>query len=190
MRPWGGVAAMLLVLTACAEAESPDDAFTTDEIASAAADAGFEPCPASRAEPFDGLPDVELTCLGTHEPVNLARVADRPLLINLWASWCGPCREELPLLARADAEVEGLTVIGLAYDDPDPLAAVDLAEASGVTYAQVVDVETRVREPLGVVGLPQTVFVAEDGTVRVVRKPYRSYDELALDLDEYLGVTP
>lgn len=182
--------ALLLALAACAESERPDEAFTTPEVAEAARAAGFEACPPSTAEPLDGLPDVELSCLGTGEAVNLARLEERPLVINLWASWCGPCREELPFLARAHAEIEDLTVIGVAYDDTEPLAAVELAQTSGVTYPQVVDTATRIREPLGVIGLPQTVFVAADGTVAVVRKPYRSYDELAADLQRHLGVTP
>ena len=190
MRTWIGVAALALVVSACAQSERPDDAFTTAEVAQAAEAAGFEPCPEAGATALDGLPDVELSCLGSGEPVNLARIAERPLVINLWASWCGPCREELPFLARAHEEIDDLTVIGVAYDDTEPLAAIELAEVSGVTYPQVVDAATRIREPLGVIGLPQTVFVGVDGTVDVVRKPYRSYDELASDLERHLGVTP
>lgn len=189
MRRLAGAAALVLALCACAEAERPDDAFTTSEVAAAAQAAGFEPCPRAAGTPLDGLPDVELSCLGSGEPVSLARLDQRPLVINLWASWCGPCREELPFLARAHEEFDELTIIGVAYDDTDPLAAIELAEVSGVTYPQVVDSATRIREPLGVVGLPQTVFVGADGTVDVVRQPYRSYDELALDLERYLGVT-
>ncbi|WP_375001028.1 TlpA family protein disulfide reductase [Aeromicrobium sp. CTD01-1L150] len=137
------------------------------------------------------LPELHLTCLHDGEPVDLSRI-EGPAVVNLWASWCKPCREELPLLARLDEEAgEEVSVIGIDVADRAPEAALELAERSGVTYPQLFDPDQLTRAPLRVVGLPQTVFVDEQGImVATERTPYRSYGDLTAALDRHLGVRP
>ena len=63
----------------------------------------IEPCPPS-GEPVgrgDGVPEIVLPCLGAGEPVQMAGLTGRPRLINIWASWCEPCRDEMPWLQQA-----------------------------------------------------------------------------------------
>jgi thiol-disulfide isomerase/thioredoxin len=196
--------ALALVLTACSGPSSDDDgptfgggaAPTTDggKLAVAKKQAGIEDCPPSdgTAAAKDGLPDVTLDCLGGGSPVRLSGLAGTPTVINLWASWCAPCREELPLLAKAHrAYGEKLRFIGVDFADSAPDAALELAEQSGVTYPLLSDPDSDTKAPLKVIGLPQTVFVDAQGTmVATERVAFRSYADLTAAIEKHLGVSP
>lgn len=129
--------------------------------------AGIEPCPRTDPAPdvAGGLPDLALPCLGGGHDVNLSDL-DGPVVVNLWASWCDPCREELPVLQeyaeRARLEVR---VLGVDFLDTRPAAALELARRSGVRYPLVADVDGRMRESLRARGLPWTVIVDADGRI-------------------------
>lgn len=158
------------------------------------ADANIEPCPESDAEGASdgGLPDLELPCLGGGRPVRMSGLTGTPTVINLWASWCAECRDELPLLARADGEfADKVRFIGVDVNDSAPEAAIRLARKAGVTYPQVVDRDAQLRGPLRITGIPQTVFVDARGTlVFTERAPFRSYADLTAAIRQHLGVTP
>jgi cytochrome c biogenesis protein CcmG/thiol:disulfide interchange protein DsbE len=84
-------------------------------------------------------------------------------LVNFWASWCGPCRAEHPLLAELAAE--GLPVIGVNYKDEPERALGFLAEL-GDPYAKVgADANGRTGVDWGIYGIPETFVVGPDGTV-------------------------
>lgn len=167
---------------------------SAQELADLKAAAKIDDCPTSDAKPPTdaGLPDLELDCLGGGPAVNLSGLAGKPLVINLWASWCKECRDELPLLARADREYgDRVQFIGIDVVDAAPEAALRLAEASGVTYPQLVDRAGRTRGPLRYSGLPQTVFVDEQGRmVFTERTPFRSYADVTAAIRRHLGVAP
>ncbi|WP_336031490.1 TlpA family protein disulfide reductase [Geodermatophilus sp. FMUSA9-8] len=113
----------------------------------------------------DGLPALRLPCLTGGGDVALADLGGRPALVNLWASWCGPCREELPLLQAAhDRYGDRVGFLGVNTEDTRP-AAVSLLTDLGVTYAQVVDEDKALMTALAVPGLPVTLAVAADGRV-------------------------
>ncbi|MBD9370238.1 TlpA disulfide reductase family protein [Xanthomonas sp. XNM01] len=124
------------------------------------------------AEPGDAMPPVQLPGLdGT--PVDLvALAAGRPLLINVWASWCGPCIEEMPELERFSREQgdTGIQVIGLALDTPEAVA--DFLQRVPVGYPIVLDTpgpadaSVRLGNTRGL--LPYTVLI--DADRRVVRR--------------------
>ncbi|AXT86242.1 TlpA family protein disulfide reductase [Aeromicrobium sp. A1-2] len=164
------------------------------DLAAAKQRAGIEDCPTAEAtSPVEqGLPDLTLDCLGGGDPVRLSGLAGTPTVINLWASWCGPCREELPLLAKAHEEYgDRLRVIGVDFADSAPDAALELARLSGVTYPLLSDPDSTTKSPLKVVGLPQTVFVDQQGRmVATERIAFRSYAELTAAIDRHLGVAP
>jgi cytochrome c biogenesis protein CcmG/thiol:disulfide interchange protein DsbE len=198
------LAALALVLTACGGPGSDDDsptfgggaAPTTDggKLAAAKKQAGIEDCPTAdgTAAAKDALPDVTLDCLGGGSPVRLSGLAGTPTVINLWASWCAPCREELPLLAKAHrAYGDKLRIVGVDFDDSAPDAALELAEQSGVTYPLLSDPDSGTKAPLKVIGLPQTVFVDAQGTmVATERVAFRSYADLTAAIEKHLGVSP
>lgn len=93
----------------------------------------------------------------------------RPLLINVWASWCGPCIEEMPELQRFHAEqgAKGVQVVGIALDDPASVRA--FLQRIRVTYPILVDeagpadAGVRLGNPKGV--LPYSVLVSADGVL-------------------------
>lgn len=178
--------------TFAAERPAADGDVDSPELAAARDAAGIEPCPATTDDPVadDGLPDVTLACLGGGDDVRLAGLRGRPHVVNLWASWCAPCREELPVLQAAHTALgDRVGFLGVDYADPDPAAALELADRSGVTYPLVADPDEDVRKELGVIGLPQTVFVDADGTVVATeRTAYESEQDLLAAIEEHLGV--
>ncbi|MFD1824560.1 MULTISPECIES: TlpA family protein disulfide reductase [Mumia] len=177
---------------AASEPASGSSAVDTAELRDLKAAAGIEDCPLTnrRGAVEGGLPGLYLDCLGGGAPVSLPGLPAKPTVVNLWASWCGPCRDELPHLAQLHDEAGGqVAVLGIDYKDPDPEAALRLAKDAGVTFPLLADPEQTVGKALGVVGLPQTVFVAADGTVTAThRAPITSYDQLRSLVDEHLGV--
>lgn len=92
----------------------------------------------------------------------------RPVILNLWASWCGPCREEMPALDAVSAANPEVFLIGVAVDD-DPGAARGFAAEIGVSYALAVDEGDAVGARYPSPGLPATFFIDGDGqVVRIV----------------------
>jgi cytochrome c biogenesis protein CcmG, thiol:disulfide interchange protein DsbE len=99
-------------------------------------------------------------------PVRLADLRGRPVVLNFWASWCGPCVEEFPLLREAAAAHadEGLAVIGVVYRDRSE-AARDFMARNGGTWPAAMDPGDRVANAYGILGPPETYFIARDGTI-------------------------
>jgi thiol-disulfide isomerase/thioredoxin len=165
-----------------------------DELAAAKSAAGIEDCPTTTPTKAadQGLPAITLECLGGGSPVQLAGLSGEPAVINLWASWCTPCRKELPLLAKAHRELgDNVQILGIDFADDAPDAAIAMAANAGVTYPLLADPESSVKADLKVIGLPQTVFVDAQGTiVATERRAYRSYDDLINAISNHLGVKP
>lgn len=88
----------------------------------------------------------------------------RPVFLNLWASWCGPCRKEMPAIEEASLRHPGIRFVGVAVQD-DPVAAEDFAREIGVTYDVGVDERDRVDTLYPAFGLPVTYFISGDGII-------------------------
>ncbi|CAN5231151.1 MAG: TlpA family protein disulfide reductase [Nocardioidaceae bacterium] len=140
--------------------------------------------------PQEPLPNVVLPCLGGGRDVDLAQLRG-PAIINVWASNCEPCREELPILQQVheQADTTDLIVLGIDYRDYFPGAALRLLSESGVTFPSVADVNGVTTADLQVVALPQTVFVNRAGSVVAVeRREMKSYKMVSGLVDQHLGI--
>jgi len=161
------VLVIAVLAAACTSTASP---------ATPSSSAGTEPvlaaCPAPGAPAAaDALPDLSLPCLGAAEgaaTVPLRRLTGRPMVVNLWASWCGPCREELPALARLSrAAGDRLRVIGVASLDV-PANSISFASESRLPFPSLQDRDGDLERGLRRNGLPVTVLVRADGAVAYV----------------------
>jgi thiol-disulfide isomerase/thioredoxin len=136
------------------------------------------------------LPDLVLPCYAGGSDVDLTAVRG-PAVINLWASWCAPCRAELPVLqAFADRHAGQVRVIGVvSMDERD--AAVGLADDLAVRFPQLDDREGRLMRAVERTALPITVFVDRAGRVSELYNgralDRRTLDELA---ERHLGLVP
>jgi thiol-disulfide isomerase/thioredoxin len=194
------VALAALVLTGCSDDGGTDfptpgrptvDVDTPD-LRELKEEAGVEPCPAADGDPVDGgLPDVTLPCLGGGPDVALGALRG-PMVVNLWASWCGPCRQEMPVL-QAFHEQHGaqVPVLGIDWQDPQVTGALQLVVDTGVTYPLVADVagDLGAIDGMPVRGLPGIVLLDAEGEV-VFRElqEIESQEELEDLVAEHLGV--
>lgn len=145
------------------------------DIAAARANAALPPCPTASGELPVGLralSGVRAECLADGSDVDLAEaLADRPVLLNVWATWCAPCREELPLLAAYAAGKDAVPVVGLAVQST-PAGALELLGSLDVRLPTLVDPDGAAQRALRLpVGLPASYLVGVDGTVRLVANP-------------------
>jgi thiol-disulfide isomerase/thioredoxin len=123
----------------------------------------------------------------------LAKLRGYPVVVNAWASWCGPCRFEFPYFQRAAAEYgKRVAFLGIDSEDSDDAAATFLAEAP-VPYPSYTDPDKAVRESFGAgLGLPDTAFYDRDGRLVYLKQgPYDDLAELRGDIRRYaLGRGP
>ncbi|MFI7543024.1 TlpA family protein disulfide reductase [Actinoplanes sp. NPDC049599] len=108
------------------------------------------------------LPDLSLPCFTGGDAVRLAELRG-PAVINLWGSWCAPCRDELPVIqALADVTAGRLHVVGVDTRDSRDAGA-SFAVDRRVSIPTLFDPDTKLLTALGKVNLPVTVFVGGDG---------------------------
>ena len=131
----------------------------------------------------DPAPDFELPTLdgGT---VRLSDFRGTPVVVNLWASYCHPCRAEFPLLREADQAADGEYVV-LGVDSQDIRSdAKAFAREKRATWVNAYDPDGVVKESYGVRGLPYTYFIGGDGTVEGIVVGELGADDLDTRLAE------
>lgn len=115
----------------------------------------------------DTLPSATLENLDG-EPVDLRSTIDGPAVINFWATWCGPCRRELPELARLHGELEseGLQMVGIAVSSGSSEEIRSFAGKYGVDYLLLRASREWARRHFRMFGMPTTIIVDGDGRIR------------------------
>ena len=132
------------------------------------------------------LPDVEITPLAGGAPVSLADI-EGPAVVNLWATWCTPCRKEIPDFEAVHQERgDAVRFVGVNIGEDAEEASEFLAEV-GATYDQFLDPQGYVSTDLEAPNLPVTVVIAADGTIATRHLGAMDQDELEAAIDEVVG---
>jgi thiol-disulfide isomerase/thioredoxin len=135
------------------------------------------------------LPAVDLTPIDAAGEALSAADIDGPAVVNLWATWCAPCRKELPAFQAVADQLQGrVAVLGVNQGDDAAPAAAYLADI-GVTFPQYLDADGDLTAELRITGLPATLFVAADGSVDVHSGAVDEGELLDL-VEAQFGITP
>jgi len=188
--PWAVLGAVALLLAGSVVLrERPADApaRTSPDLSALRTAAALAPCPAGLGPE---LPDLVLPCLGGGPDVDLRSAAPgRPLLVNVWASWCAPCAEEVPdLVAFAAKAGDRVGVVGVLNTDTAE-RGLAFSRDFGIRYPSIVDDDGAVLRAFPP-GPPVTLFLDAQG--RVVATESGAFGDLA-ELEalvaRHLGVT-
>jgi peroxiredoxin len=111
-------------------------------------------------------------------PVGLGDLKGQVVLINFWASWCGPCRQEMPVLEQMYRKYKaaGFTLLGVNVE-PKSNDAVGFLKSTPVSFPILFDTESKVSNLYEVSGMPSTVIVDRKGKVRYIHHGYKPGDE-------------
>jgi cytochrome c biogenesis protein CcmG, thiol:disulfide interchange protein DsbE len=121
--------------------------------------------------------------------LSLSNFKGKPIVLNFWASWCQPCKEELPLLENAwkqmQAQKKDIVFLGIDFQESSS-DAMSFLQQHGITYLAGLDTDGSIAYKYGVTSLPQTIFIDRDGTV-TSREPRELTDqELSRNLQSIL----
>jgi peroxiredoxin len=127
-------------------------------------------------------PGFTLPLRGGTTPLGLEKLRGQVVMVNFWASWCGPCREEFPLLDQMYKKYKGLgfTMLGVNVE-PESSNAEGFIAKTPVTFPIVFDKDSTVSKLYHVEGMPSTVLIDKNGVLRWVHRGYKAGDE-----NEYL----
>ena len=168
------ISVALLLLTAC----SPSSSFVQGEVVS---------CESISQDPtFTG--GIELECLDGGKGAQLGGLRG-PMVINVWGSWCGPCKQEMPIFVDFYSKYKDkVSLIGISVEETNAQKARDFIKLYGMSWPNLNDADGSTREILGM-GVPVTLFIDAQGKV-AYRKigAVATIEELKSDTQKYLGV--
>ncbi|MBE7417138.1 MAG: TlpA family protein disulfide reductase [Ideonella sp.] len=124
--------------------------------------------------PASVAPDFTLRTLEGRN-LRLGEQRGRVVLVNFWATWCGPCRQEMPHLNKLyeKYKASGFMLLGVNVDD-DTQQAAGVASKLGVTFPVLPDLDKRVSRQYDLSAMPSTVLIDRDGRVRYLHRGYQS----------------
>ncbi len=114
------------------------------------------------------------------QSVSLESLQGKVVMLNFWASWCGPCRQEMPLLEQMHKRYskQGFALLGVNVD-AETGDAEKLLKGTPVSFPILFDKESKVSELYNVNAMPSSVFIDRKGNVRYLHRGYKSGDENA-----------
>ena len=131
---------------------------------------------------------VDLDCLDGKSTIDVGQLKG-PALVNVWGSWCGPCKDEMPLFVDFyEKHREKVALIGINVEESDIEDAREFVRQYGMTWPNLHDAEGSTRATLGM-GVPITLFIDAQGEI-AYRKigVVTTIEELERDTEKYLGV--
>ncbi len=118
--------------------------------------------------PMDGkpLPNLTFTAMDGRK-VSLASYKGKVLFVNLWATWCAPCREEMPSMQKLYEQMKGenFEMIAISIDKDGMKAVAPFVKELGLTFPVLLDVEQQAAGPFHITGVPETFLVSPEGTI-------------------------
>jgi len=168
-----GVIALLL-LTAC----SPSSSFVQGEVVSCS----------SISQDTTFVDGIELECLDGTPGAQLGALKG-PMILNVWGSWCGPCKEEIPIFRSFyEKAKDKVSLVGVDVEESSIEDGQEFVESSGITWPNLYDPDGRSREYFGL-GVPVTWFIAADGSIAGKKiGAVLDENELITLTNKYLGV--
>jgi peroxiredoxin len=143
--------------------------------------------PACAATAYQSAPDFTLPSAAGPN-LRLQEQRGRVVMLNFWATWCGPCKREMPQLNRLYTKyrASGFVLMGVNVDE-DPLNAIGVSNKLGVQFPVVFDSAKRVSKLYDLSTMPSTVLIDRDGHVRYVHRGYKdgfedTYDQQIAEL--------
>jgi peroxiredoxin len=139
--------------------------------------------PAAQANIALATPAPDFTLKSLDGPnLRLQEQRGKVVLLNFWATWCGPCREEMPQLNKLYEKYRpsGFTLLGVNVDE-DSRNAAGIAGQMGVKFPVLLDGDKRVAKLYDLSAMPSTVLIDRDGRVRFLHRGYRSGTESTYD---------
>lgn len=122
--------------------------------------------------------------------MQLSSLKGRPVVLNFWASWCAPCREEAPLfreLSTKQAAGTGLAVLGVLFQERNEGTARDFIREYALAYPHLRDPQADTAINYGVSGIPETIFIDAGGVIRHVDRGGLDRERLNAGLEK-IGV--
>ena len=122
-------------------------------------------------------PNFSLAARGGQK-LSLSQYKGQVVMINFWATWCGPCRQEMPLLDAMYQKYKrmGFTLIGVNVE-PDSKAAEDFLKKVPVSFPVAFDPDSSVSKLYSVQGMPSSIIIDRKGNARVIHRGYKPGDE-------------
>ncbi len=134
--------------------------------------------PAAASNSTGPAPDFQLPARGGKQ-LSLGQYKGQVVMINFWATWCGPCRQEMPLLEGIYRKYKpmGFTMIGVNVEPDSKAAEQWLAKQSPVSFPVAFDTDSKVSKLYNVNGMPNSVIIDRKGNVRLLHRGYKPGDE-------------
>jgi len=142
--------------------------------------------PQARAE--EKVPDFALPAIQDKKIIDINQFRGKTVLINFWATWCGPCVQEIPSLVSLQKEFgpRGLVVIGVSMDQGGEGAVRKVIDKTGINYPVVMGDAKISRDFGGVFGIPASFLVDQSGTVRKRFNGWTSHEVLVAEIKQVL----
>jgi thiol-disulfide isomerase/thioredoxin len=124
------------------------------------------------------------------KPVNKENWAGKVVIVNFWATWCPPCREEIPELLALKAEFQDqLEIVGISEDDDPPKSVLKFAREQGMTYPIVMATGELIKAYGGVPALPTSFLIDTQGRVVMKHSGLYSFESYEREIRSLLGMT-
>jgi len=132
-------------------------------------------------------PDFQLPNL-EGQSISLSDFRGEPVLVNFWASWCGPCRYEMPFIQEVYEEWSASGLVMLAINQGESLSTVDdFMQSGNYSFPVLLDTQGQVADQYNILGIPATFFIDKDGIIQAIKiGSFSSTAEIEMMLSEII----